>query len=159
MMNTQILPELGATWWLFQSKGPVLEDNATWSQALTTAIDSLAITDYEKLWAILSEQLGFNLKGAAIDGETPDWMKMPPGYVKAFVALNGAFPTKEDLEAGPLLDEAPEAGAGAEPVATTGTGRSRRVRRATGVEHEAMRMVETILKARQILAERAGADA
>jgi len=97
IMNTKILPARGAKWWRYKSKGPALEDNQTWLQAVDLGSRLGAIPDFPTLRNILSEVLGFKLRSGDDKGVLATWEKMPPGFVSYLVQSFRALPVWGDI--------------------------------------------------------------
>lgn len=97
MINSTILPALGATWWRFRSQGPTIEENKSWVEVVRLGIESGAIPDYPTLRRILTEVLGHELPSGDQKGELAEWEKMPPGFVKMLFQVIQGFPGFEDL--------------------------------------------------------------
>jgi capsid portal protein len=165
-INFKLFPELNATWWLFQSLGPKLEDNTTWESVLRMAIEFGAVPDYETLRAILSEVLGYKLPTGDKEGQPAEWERMPPGFVKSLLMVVQGLPQFADLEdalanvAGAAESESTTdgivaSGSSARSMLTTvGRGRAH----AITTEAVAAKVVTIMLKAREKLADQIQAD-
>lgn len=148
LVNNRVLPELGAKWWKYQSKGPVLQDNQTWIRLMELAYKSGAIRDFPLFRKILSEQLGDELPSGDADGVLAEYEKMPPGYVEIMVQALRVLPTMADFAAAlPLPADGSEV---SKPVPT-----GRNVARSDDavVDQIAMVWAKAIVRAREMLTE------
>jgi hypothetical protein len=109
LLNTKILPDLGAKWWRYQSKGPGLQDNVTWLEVLKIAIQYGVIKDMPLLRKMLAEELGYELPNSD-DAALAEWEQMPPGFVWILIQALSRSPGMQDLlDALPAKDADPTA--------------------------------------------------
>ena len=78
LMNTRILPEIGANSWTFRSKGPAIEDVATKVRAYEAGVRGGAIPDQDTSAEILE-----SLIGIPIPRTDEEWGKLPFEMAKA----------------------------------------------------------------------------